>query len=74
MPIYEYSCTACGADFDQLVRASDTPACPYCESQKLERRMSAAAFSGTASKSAGSSLPMAGGSGGGCCGGSCGCH
>jgi putative FmdB family regulatory protein len=73
MPIYEYSCTACGAAFEQLVRASDVPACPYCESPRLERRMSAAAVGAAGAKSAGSSLPMTTG-GGGCCGGGCGCH
>ncbi len=73
MPIYEYTCTACGAAFEQLVRASDLPACPYCESAALERRMSAAAVGATGGKPAASSLPMATG-GGGCCRGSCGCH
>jgi putative FmdB family regulatory protein len=73
MPIYEYSCTACGAAFEQLVRASDVPACPYCESDRLQRKMSAAAVGATGGKVSASSLPMAKGSGG-CCGGSCGCH
>jgi putative FmdB family regulatory protein len=73
MPIYEYRCTACGAAFEQLVRASDVPACPYCESGALERRMSAAAVGTTGGKTSVSTLPMAQG-GGGCCGGSCGCH
>ncbi len=73
MPTYQYSCTDCGASFDQLVRASDVPACPFCESISLQRRMSAAAFAGTSAKNSGAGLPMAGGSGG-CCGGGCGCH
>ena len=74
MPIYEYTCTACGSGFDQLVRNGDVPACPFCESPELERRLSATAFSGTSAKST-PRLPMASGSaGGGCCGGSCGCR
>jgi len=73
MPIFEYTCTACGAGFEQLVRASDVPACPYCESENLQRKMSAAAVGAASGKPSASSLPMAQG-GGGCCGGACGCH
>lgn len=40
MPIYEYACTECGHEFELLVRGEMTPACPACESQDLERRMS----------------------------------
>jgi putative FmdB family regulatory protein len=73
MPIYEYRCVRCGADFDQLVRAADTPACPWCESEDLERKLSVSALGGR-NDASGSALPMAGGGGGGCCGGGCGCH
>ena len=40
MPIYEYSCKACGHQFEALVRKDATPACPSCESADLERLMS----------------------------------
>ena len=40
MPIYEYSCQACGHRFEALVRRTTTPACPSCHSQDLERLMS----------------------------------
>jgi putative FmdB family regulatory protein len=40
MPIYNYSCRDCGADFDLLVFPSETPACPTCGSEKLERLLS----------------------------------
>jgi putative FmdB family regulatory protein len=41
MPIYEYSCQACGDRFDVLVRdASARVTCPSCESQDLERLLS----------------------------------
>lgn len=41
MPIYEYSCQACGHNFDALIRNADTaPACPACESRELERLLS----------------------------------
>ncbi len=37
MPIYEYSCQACGQRFEQLVRRDTTPACPACGGRVLER-------------------------------------
>jgi putative FmdB family regulatory protein len=40
MPIYAYHCRECGDDFQTLVRAGETPACPSCESEKLEQRLS----------------------------------
>ena len=40
IPIYEYTCQDCGNDFELLVRGSDTPACPGCESTALERQFS----------------------------------
>ena len=40
MPIYEYSCNACGHQFEALVRKSKTPPCPSCRSQDLERLLS----------------------------------
>ena len=40
MPIYEYSCNACGNQFEALVRNDKTPACPSCRAQDLERLLS----------------------------------
>ena len=40
MPIYDYSCTACGHEFEALVRGSKLPACPECKSEQLERKLS----------------------------------
>ena len=71
MPIYEYRCADCGGDFEQLVRASDTPACPFCEGVSLERKLSTPAFGASASSSA---PRMVTSPRGGCCGGGCGCH
>lgn len=75
MPIYEYTCAACGGEFEQLVRGGTRVSCPTCESAKVDRRMS------VTSRPAGSSGgvdysklgPPKGGSGG-CGGGGCGCH
>lgn len=40
MPIYEYRCTACGHEFEALVRKGDVPACEKCRSDQLEKRIS----------------------------------
>jgi putative FmdB family regulatory protein len=40
MPLYSYHCTACDDAFETLVRSSDTPTCPGCGSDKLERLVS----------------------------------
>jgi putative FmdB family regulatory protein len=40
MPIYEYACRGCGRQFEALVRTNDTPSCPSCASQDLERLLS----------------------------------
>jgi putative FmdB family regulatory protein len=40
MPIFEYSCKACGREFETLVRAGSSPACPACASTDLERLLS----------------------------------
>lgn len=46
MPFYSYHCPACDTVFETLVRGDDTPACPQCGSQSLDRLMSAAAIHG----------------------------
>lgn len=53
MPIYEYRCLDCDADFDLLVRGDATPACPHCESGRLERRLSTPAVHSEASRARG---------------------
>ena len=30
MPIYDFRCDACGAEFEELVRAEELPPCPQC--------------------------------------------
>jgi putative FmdB family regulatory protein len=40
MPIYGYECNKCGRQFETLVRSSDTPSCPACESTDLTRQLS----------------------------------
>ncbi len=40
MPIYEYTCKACGEGFELLVRGETVPACPACEGTDLEKLLS----------------------------------
>jgi putative FmdB family regulatory protein len=40
MPIYEYSCKECENQFEELVLGDETPRCPSCGSEALERLMS----------------------------------
>ncbi|HEX4895613.1 MAG TPA: zinc ribbon domain-containing protein [Solimonas sp.] len=46
MPIYEYSCQACGADTEVMHKISDPPArdCPECGKPALSKQVSAAGF------------------------------
>ena len=62
MPIYEYHCAACGADFEKLVFGGGSAvACEKCGSQKTEKllsrfgmgRSSTAASSGSGSSESG---------------------
>jgi len=42
MPIYEYSCRACGNDFEKLVSFSskDIIRCPKCSSENVVKKIS----------------------------------
>lgn len=73
MPIYEYHCTKCGADFEEIVGANaNAPVCPECHSPKTEKLLSKACFRRNGGSAAGASS-SSGCSG--CSGGSCAsCH
>jgi putative FmdB family regulatory protein len=47
MPIFEYICRDCHHQFETLVTASRTPACPSCRSQALDKQLSVFAVSST---------------------------
>jgi putative FmdB family regulatory protein len=47
MPLYDYQCKACAAEFELLVRSSTVPTCPQCASTDLERAISRIAPAGT---------------------------
>lgn len=51
MPLHSYRCTACEAEFEILVRPSETAACPSCGATVLERLISTGV--GAGGKSAG---------------------
>jgi putative FmdB family regulatory protein len=67
VPIFEYHCTGCGRDFEQLVRANDQVACPECGSAKVRKQLSVVA----APRSRGGASDDAGGC---CSGGGCSCR
>lgn len=55
MPIYEYACGNCGREFEALVRNGNPPACPQCQSQRLNKKLSVFATHGTTDS--GATLP-----------------
>jgi len=62
MPIYEYQCKLCEAEFEYLIEGSAKAVCPKCESKKVERQLSMIASpQASSSQSCGTPLP-----GGGC--------
>ena len=51
MPIFEYSCTACGHQFEKLVRRDITPPqCPACGDARVERQLSLPSVSSETTK------------------------
>ena len=77
MPIYEYICDDCQAEFEKLVlNKQQEIACPKCASKKATIQLSVFATSnGFANgSSAKPSTSSSGGDGGSCCGGGCSCH
>ena len=37
MPLFDYRCKACKAEFELLLRSSTVPTCPHCASTELEK-------------------------------------
>ena len=45
MPIYEYHCSGCGEDFEELVFGQPAAInCPRCNGSEVKKRMSVASF------------------------------
>jgi len=50
MPLYEYVCQYCGANFEKMVRFSEQdlePECPACHSKEARKRISLFAAGGS---------------------------
>lgn len=60
MPLYEYRCVDCQQESELLIRGEEKPVCPKCQSERLEKLLSAPVAHGTSSRS----LPVAGQAGG----------
>lgn len=81
MPIYEYKCSACGNEQENLVRTdSDIPVCEKCGGEQLNKKLSVFAVAGSSPSAASNGdCACASGGGGGChgeghsSGGGCGC-
>ena len=43
MPLYNFKCPACKKAFEMLVSSSETPVCPKCGSETIERQIGQAA-------------------------------
>ncbi|MCA9109716.1 MAG: zinc ribbon domain-containing protein [Planctomycetaceae bacterium] len=56
MPLFEFRCENCEAQFEELVRQGEQPECPHCESSQVEKLMSVAAGRVTAGSG---NLPIA---------------
>ncbi|RMG74142.1 MAG: zinc ribbon domain-containing protein [Nitrospirae bacterium] len=55
MPVYEYICNSCGAEFEKLVFGSQKVNCPNCNSDDLKKKFSVFGMSGVEKPFAGSS-------------------
>ena len=40
MPLFEFQCLDCKAEFELIIHASDTPRCTHCKSIKLKKLIS----------------------------------
>ncbi len=74
MPLYEYVCRVCDADFEALLpagrRDGGDAACPRCGATRTARKISLTAR--PVVRDGGASAPFDCGAPGGCCGGACG--
>jgi putative FmdB family regulatory protein len=45
MPLFEFACRSCGHKFEYLTRGGQSPACPSCSGEDLEKQLSVFAVS-----------------------------
>jgi putative FmdB family regulatory protein len=75
MPLFDFRCKNCGAEFEALVLGSDRPCCPECGKNDLEKLMSTFAVGGKGERDANTSGGSKSSGCAGCAGGSCAsCH
>ena len=74
MPIYEFACSACTNEFEELVSMTGSTAvtCPSCGSTRTEKQLSSFQRIRLGRGDVPAAVTAAG-AGGGCCGGGCGC-
>lgn len=48
MPMFDFSCADCGAEFEDLVPADAIPECPGCGSSRTRKKPSGPAVRGSA--------------------------
>ena len=46
MPLFDFVCESCQHRFEELVSSGETPSCPECEGQKVQRQLPVFAVSG----------------------------
>ncbi len=66
MPIYEYRCKECGAEFEKMVRLSEadrSPLCPECGSPDTRKQITIFASPNSSSSTQGSSSSSCGSGG-----------
>ncbi len=51
MPIFEYRCQDCGNKFEVISFGDQTPECPQCQTQNLQRELSTFAVGAKSSSS-----------------------
>lgn len=80
MPIYEYACADCEAEFEKLIMGAPdgngdrgAVTCPSCDSASVAKKFSSFAVQSDYVPISPASRKPARGGGGGCCGGFCGC-
>jgi putative FmdB family regulatory protein len=56
MPLFEYECRDCGHHFEYLTRGGQSPACPSCSSDALQKLLSVFAVN-TGASAADSAAP-----------------
>ncbi|MCP4715284.1 MAG: zinc ribbon domain-containing protein [Deltaproteobacteria bacterium] len=56
MPIYEFHCIKCGAEFEEIVHSNDfSISCPACSATEVKKLMSAFSVKGSSKSAEGAS-------------------